>query len=445
MRKVLRRVREDQGPDAVILSNRRTDEGIEVIAAIDYDESILLQTLGSQPGPSAYRGIAEPAQDLVAELDADEPEAEEDAEAETDAEAVALLAADLQRVASNDRLSGGDQDEHETLDSLSESCFARLGGSRSGDESLDFMRTELSSIRSLMESQLSELVWKDEAKRSPIRAQILRNLARIGISPDVAAIVVSRLRSMPETNQVWRAPLAELVDLLPVKEDQLLSKGGIVAMIGPTGVGKTTSIAKIAARYALLHGTDDIALVCADAYRIGAKEHLAAFGRIIGAQVHSVGESGDLGDLLKGLQSKKLILIDTDGVSQRDTNLPNRLADYRRYSDRIDFYLTLSATSQESGLDETIRRFGELPLAGAVISKIDEAGQLGCVMNALIRHELPAIWFSDGQRIPDDIHEAARKRLWLVNQAISCMDASTPRIDERMMAERYAQASAAHA
>jgi flagellar biosynthesis protein FlhF len=145
------------------------------------------------------------------------------------------------------------------------------------------------------------------------------------------------------------------------------------------------------------------------------------------------------------LRSKKLILIDTDGVSQRDETLLNRLADYRKYSDRIDFYLTLSATSQESGLDETIRRFGELPLAGAVISKIDEAGQLGCVMNALIRHELPAIWFSDGQRIPDDIHEAVKKRLWLVNQAISCMGASTPRIDERMMAERYAQASIAHA
>jgi flagellar biosynthesis protein FlhF len=294
-----------------------------------------------------------------------------------------------------------------------------------------------------MESQLSERIWKDEAQRSPVRAQILRNLARIGISPDIAAIVVSRLRSMPETNQVWRAPLAELVELLPVKEDRLLSDGGVVAMIGPTGVGKTTSIAKIAARYALLHGTSEIALVCADAYRIGAKEHLAAFGRIIGVQVHSVGESGDLGDLLDGLKSKKLILIDTDGVSQRDTNLINRLADYRKYSDRIDFYLTLSATSQESGLDETIRRFGELPLAGAVISKIDEAGQLGCVMNALIRNELPAVWFSDGQRIPDDSHEGARKSLWLVNQAISCLAASTPRFDVRLMAERYAEASVA--
>lgn len=446
MRKVLRRVREDQGPDAVILSNRRTDEGIEVIAAIDYDESILLQTLGSQPGPAAFRAIAEPADtqvspehaDADADADADaqddtsieaavDLDADLDADVDAGVDAVAVVAADLHRIESN------------------RSGQAGLKRSSSGGESLEFMRSELSSLRNLMESQLSELVWKGEAKRSPVRAQILRNLARIGIAPDIAAIVISRLSSLPQTNQVWRAPLGELVELLPVKEDRLLSDGGTVAMIGPTGVGKTTSIAKIAARYALAHGTDDIALVCADAYRIGAKEHLAAFGRIIGAQVHSVGQSGDLGDLLTSLRSKKLILIDTDGVSQRDTNLLHRLADYRRYSDRIDFYLTLSATSQESGLDETIRRFGELPLAGAVISKIDEAGQLGCVMNALIRHELPAIWLSDGQRIPDDIHEAARKRLWLVKQAISCMTASTPRIDERLMAERYAQASVAHA
>lgn len=431
MRKVLRRVREDQGPDAVILSNRRTDEGIEVIAAIDYDESILLQTLGSQPGAAAYREIAEPANQTGKDRDDDEHETESG-----EANAVSVVATDLHRV---------EAEPAEAIVASPDTDLVLSEPGRSGDESLECMRTEISSIRGLMESQLSELVWKDEARRSPVRAQMLRNLARIGISPDVAGMVVSRLKSSPNTNQVWRAPLAELVQMIPVKEDKLLSEGGIVAMIGPTGVGKTTSIAKIAARYAMAHGTEGIALVCADAYRIGAKEHLAAFGRIIGAQVHSVGESGDLRELLATLRSKKLVLIDTDGVSQRDTNLLNRLAEYRKYSDAIDFYLTLSATSQESGLDETIRRFGELPLAGAVVSKIDEAGQLGCVMNALIRHELPAIWFSDGQRIPDDIHEAARKRLWLVNQAIECMEASNPRVDERMMAERYTQASVAHA
>jgi flagellar biosynthesis protein FlhF len=470
MRKVLRRVREDQGPDAVILSNRRTDEGIEIIAAIDYDESILLQTLGSQPGGAAWQQFAEPAEgaetaavtetaevseragiaEAVAEPDVantdDEPQeanaASPAVEFADELEAARAFDAAVERQQADDDLSVEDDEDDVELVAAD---LHRVERDPASEDSLNDMRTEISSIRGLMESQLSELIWRDEVHRSPIQAQMLRNLARIGISPDIAAAVIGRLRKMPQTNQVWRAPLAELVEMIPVKEDKLLADGGIVAMIGPTGVGKTTSIAKIAARYAMLHGTENIALVCADSYRIGAREHLAAFGRIIGAQVHSVGEAGNLGELLDSLRSRKLILIDTDGVSQRDANLPGRLAEYRRYSDQVDFYLTLSATSQETGLDETIRRFSELPLAGAVISKIDEAGQLGCVIDALIRNELPALWFSDGQRIPDDIHPAARKRLWLVNQAIECMEASNPVINEQMMAERYAQASVAHA
>ena len=436
MRSVLRRVRADQGPDAVILSNRRTAEGIEVIAAIDYDESILQQALGPQPGPADYLRLAEPA-----EVANPAPESESEVKLERQAEIgserdVSVVRAALQPVETAQKPAPA-----VVLDSR----LATINKARAGDETLDELRAEISSIRGLMESQLSEFIWKDEVRRSPLRAQMLRNLARIGISPDIASMVIRRLKAMPETKQVWRAPLSELVELLPVKQDDLMANGGVVALIGPTGVGKTTSIAKIAAKYAMLHGSDDIALICADAYRIGAKEHLAAFGQIIGVRVHSANESGDLNDLLDHLKSKKLVLIDTDGVSQRDSNLPRRLAAYGKHLDRIRFYLTLSAASQESALDETIRRFSAVPLAGAVVSKIDEAGQLGCVMNTLIRHDLPALWFSDGQRIPDDFHEAAKKRLWLVTQAIECLEADDPKIDEHLMAERYAVASAAHA
>ena len=296
-----------------------------------------------------------------------------------------------------------------------------------------------------MESQLSELIWKEQDRQSPMRAQVLRNLARMGISSDIAGIVVRRLDAMPQTRQVWRAPLSELVELMPFREDRLLAEGGVVALIGPTGVGKTTTIAKLAAKFVMTHGSDDLALVCADAYRIGAKEHLAAFGQIIGARVHSVSGPEELGSLLGQLKSKKLVLIDTDGMSQRDMSLPGRLAGYAQYADRVRFYLTLSAASQEATLDETIRQFRALPLEGAVLCKIDEAGQLGCAISSLIRNELPALWFSDGQKIPDDLHEASKKKLWILAQAIEGMEASKPRIDEHIMAQRYSHASVAHA
>ena len=132
-------------------------------------------------------------------------------------------------------------------------------------------------------------------------------------------------------------------------------------------------------------------------------------------------------------------------MSQRDIDLSSRLAAYGNNEQRVRFYLTLSAASQEAGLDETIRSFSKVPLAGTIITKIDEAGQIGCIISALIRNDLPAAWLSNGQRIPDDLHAAAMKRLWLINQAVECMEASEPRVDKQLMAGRHAEASVAHA
>ncbi len=421
MRHVLRRVRQDQGPDAVILSNRRVDDGIEVIAAIDYDEALIQQAVRAQPaggGAEAAAGASD---------EADHRESREEASRAASAGVAAAVASTLEPTQDADRDDGH---RHRTPPS---------------EASLADVRSELSSLRELVESQFSGLLWKDGARRSPMRAQILRNLARLGVAPDVANIVVNRLEPIQEVKQIWRSPLAELAQLIPTSADRLLSDGGTVALIGPTGVGKTTTIAKIAARYSMQHGSDDVALICADAYRIGAREHLTAFGNIIGVKVHAASTSAELSSLLDRLRSKRLILIDTEGMSQRDIDLSDRLAAYGRNEERVRFYLTLSAAGQEAALDETIRRFKKVPLSAAIVTKIDEAAQLGCVISVLIRHDLPAVWLSDGQRVPDDLHAAARKKLMLVNRAVECMEASDPRVDEVTMAERYAQVSIANA
>ena len=428
MRHVLRRVREDQGPDAVILSNRRVDGGIEVIAAVDYDEALVQQALGSQPGAADYRRLA------VEDAGQATRGPGEDVSAAAVKAEVEILSADLQPLRRSDDT---------VADRPASEQFLSPHSSEGPD--LRAMRSEISSMRGLLESQLSGLVWKDAARRSPMRAQVLRNLARIGIAADVANIIVNRLEPIQNIKQIWRAPLAELAQLIPVKEESLLQRGGVAALIGPTGVGKTTTIAKMAARYAMQNGSDEIALVCADAYRIGAKEHLMAFANIIGVKVHAASSANELTSILDRLKSKKLVLIDTEGMSQRDMDLSSRLAAYGSNRDRVQFYLTLSAASQEAGLDETVRRFNKVPLAGTVVTKIDEAGQLGCVISTLIRNSLPATWLSNGQHVPDDLHAAAKKKLWLVNQAIECMEESGPRIDERFMAENYSQVSVAHA
>ena len=418
MRHVLRRVREDQGPDAVILSNRRVDEGIEVIAALDYDEALMRHATGTPADSTAQINS-----DVLARIAEDDVEPPAPPTRE-------ILSAELTRN------SGVSEDVTATVTPV------RSAGD---DQSLRQMQDELSSMRGLLETQLSDLVWKDAAERFPLRTQVLRNLARIGISPDIASIVVDRLGPVEAVKNLWSAPLTALAQSLPVINDNLLQEGGTIALIGPTGVGKTTTIAKIAARFAMNNWADDIALVSADAYRIGAKEHLTAFANIIGANVYSASSADELSATLTRLQDKKLILIDTEGRSQRDRDLSDRLAAYASNAERVRYYLTLSAATQEAALDETIRTFNKVPLEGCIVTKVDEAAQLGCVMSALIRNDLPLAWLSDGQRIPDDLHSAARKKLWLVSQAVECMEASSPRIDEQLMADHYSSKSFAHA
>lgn len=411
MRQVLRQVREDQGPDAVILSNRRVDGGIEVITAVDYDEALVQMALGSQP--TSDRTKKKIARSKNTKRDDD----------------CVVIDSKLQP----------------SVADSADAVLEEKANVWSQEPTLMQMRSELSSVRALLETQLSGLVWKENSRRMPLRAQMLRNLSRIGLAPDVALIIANQTPPIEDPKELWRAPLVTLAQAIPTIEDDLLNSGGVAALIGPTGVGKTTTIAKMAVRFAMTHGSDEIALICADAYRIGAKEHLSAFANIIGVKVHAASTSDELSKLLDRNKSKKLVLIDTEGLSQRDRDLSDKLASYGSNSDRVNFYLTLSAASQEAGLDETLRQFNKVPLSGAIVTKVDEAGQLGCVISTLIRNGLPFAYLSDGQRVPDDLYTAQKKKLWLVNQAVECMESSEPQVNERIMAESYSNARVAHA
>lgn len=426
---MLRRVRAEQGPDAVILSNRRVEDGIEVIAAVDYDETLIQQALGSQPAAS--------------------PAAAESAAIKKSVRKQGVLRGVRKRATDSVRVVSADlrptksvqTDEHEEpevhADAPKEINEQKLA--------LDSMRSEMTNMRGMLETQLSSLVWRDKARNSPTRAQILRNLTKLGIGPDIANIIANRLNPIQNARDLWRAPLLALAKTIPLIDDNLLRDGGVAALVGPTGVGKTTTIAKMASRYAMEFGSSEIALISADAHRVGAQEHLATFAKILGVDVYQAEDVMALERLLDQLKDKKLVLIDTEGTSQRDTNLTARLAAYGNNEDRVHFYLTLAATCQEAGLNETIRIFNRLPLTGAVITKIDEAAQLGCVLSALIRHDLPAAFLTDGQRVPDDFYLAGKKRLWLMNQALECMRSSEIKVDEEMMIEKFGNAGNAHA
>ena len=425
MRNVLRRVREDQGPDAVILSNRRIDEGIEVIAAVDYDEALVRHAIGA---PAKDESVI--SSDVLAGL------AEDDAPPSPASE---VLSTQLVQ-------SGGEAETVPATPAVtgqeagrSDENAADLHPPRVTAEDqhllLDGVREEMAVLRGMIASQLSGLSWQATTERDPMRAQILRNLAQLGMSPDTAQMILNRLGPIDDVKRLWQEPLMELARSIPVANNTLLEEGGTYALLGPTGVGKTTTIAKIAARFAMRHGADQIALVSADAYRIGAREHLTAFANIIGAKVYSASNNDELRNTLSRLGRYRLVLIDTEGRSQRDRELANRLAAWGDNRNRVRYYLTLSAATQEAALEEIVRSFHKVPLEGAVVTKIDESAQLGCVLSTLIRHDLPAAWLSDGQRIPEDLHSATRKRMWLVNQAVDCLEAAEPEVSDVALAE----------
>jgi flagellar biosynthesis protein FlhF len=189
-------------------------------------------------------------------------------------------------------------------------------------------------------------------------------------------------------------------------EDALLEKGGVFALVGPTGVGKTTTTAKLAARCVMRHGAEKLALITTDAYRIGAHEQLRIYGKILGVMVHSVKDEADLRIALNELKNKHTVLIDTVGVSQRDQMVAEQVAMLQGVSSSVQRILCLNATSTQETLSEVVRAYQGSGLAGAIITKLDEAASIGSALDVVIRHKLRLFYASNGQRVPEDLHLA---------------------------------------
>ncbi|MEL7298279.1 MAG: flagellar biosynthesis protein FlhF [Pseudomonadota bacterium] len=427
MREALRAVRVEQGPDAVILSNQRVGDYVEIIAALDYDEALINQALRRNRSADDPAPATEPSDD------------ETTAEAPTDS-TVASHHDVRELLAEVDR--GAAPAESHRIDDTHITAI-EIGHTTTND--VADIRHELGAMRSLLQEKIGALKWQEQLELSPAAAQMRRNLVRLGIADDVAADICNRT-TIDDTvsGHTWRQPIAALSAALPLSDDTLLREGGIAAFVGPTGVGKTTTIAKIASQYVVKNGARDVALISMDSYRIGAQEQLRTFGRIINASVFEAADAHELGVLLDQLSDYKLILIDTEGVSQRDTRLLTTLDGLVNQRRRVSVYLTLAATVDIDLLDEVVSQYSQIALAGCVLTKIDEASRLGAAISVAIRHQLPLTYFSDGQRVPEDLCMASRKRLWLLNKALEYASAERYLPREREMAQRYMTMESAH-
>lgn len=402
MRQAIRRVREEQGPDAVILSNRKVDGGVEIVAAVDYDEGLVEKMAAEQraaatqttaPPQPAFEEPEEPEGPLPAEP-AQMPPAPEPAAAEPAAEPPQV--------------------------------------EWTQDPALTAMREEIKTLRGMLEGQLSGLAWSETVRRHPLQANLLERLLRLGLSPAMCQELTGQVKYSNDGEHNWRQALGMLARRLSVTDDDILTHGGVVALVGPTGVGKTTTVAKLAARYTLRHGRNRVALVTTDSYRIGAHQQLKTYGRILGVPVHVANDADELRHTLETLQDKQLVLIDTAGMSQRDMRLSEQFAVLRGGGGQVRSYVVLSATTQRASLDETVRAFRHVEPAGCILTKVDETTGLGEALSVVAGQKLPVAYIGDGQRVPEDMHPARANSL--VNRGVSLMNRHAEQPSEEAMA-----------
>jgi flagellar biosynthesis protein FlhF len=205
-----------------------------------------------------------------------------------------------------------------------------------------------------------------------------------------------------------------------------VASGGTFALVGPTGAGKTTTAAKLAAGCVVRHGADSLGLISADHYRIGAQDQLRIYGRILGVAVNAVHDADSLRAALQSLAGKRLILIDSIGVGQRDPRVAEQTALFEEPG--ISRLLLLSAASQAETLEEVVQAYGAARLFGCILTKTDEAVSLGGALDCAIRHRLRVSHVTNGQRVPEDIHPA--NAAYLVHRALSAARAPVFRMQE---------------
>jgi flagellar biosynthesis protein FlhF len=380
-REAMRQLRDLLGPDAVILSNRAVEGGVEVLALPAEDIAAM-----TPPVVDAPRTAPPPR--------AEEPRATR-AEPEP---AVTFKRRLIERIAVP---------------------------SQDGSQLAQSVISEIKTLHMRLESQLADLTWRDLPGRDPAGATVMRDMLAAGFSATLAReLLENQPKGEEEQVRAWmRNTLMKRLQVIQ-SENELLESGGVFALMGPTGAGKTTTTAKLAARFVVRHGADKLALLTTDSYRIGGHEQLRIYGKILGVTVHAVRDAADLRLALSELRNKHTVLIDTVGMSQRDRAVAEQVEMLCQAGKPIKRLLMLNATSHGDTLDEVVHAYRTRGLDGCILTKIDEAASLGPALDCAIRHQLNVHYLATGQRVPEDLHLANRQ--YLIHRAFKTRIQASP-------------------
>jgi flagellar biosynthesis protein FlhF len=375
-REALKMVRIELGEDAVILSNRKVGNNVEIVAMAATELSKLSEMRPSEIIPTVEKGkppvltqqVMSQAKALGAKV----------LDTNTKREVVAVKPEVITAMPS-------------PIPSQSPTPSPEQSG----------IMSEIKTLHSMMQEQLACMAWSDMQHRDPKRSTLMREMINIGFSP---ALSRQLLEKMPvDADKVWVQKLLTHNIRVAKPTEDVVARGGIYALVGPTGVGKTTTTAKLAARAVVRYGADKVALITTDSYRIGAHEQLKIYGKILGVAVHAVRDTEDLKLTLSGLKHKHLVLIDTMGVGQRDSRVAGQAEMFNDAG--VKRLLLLNATSAGSTLDDVVRMYQGSGVVGCIPTKLDEAVTLGTVLDVVLRHKLVMHYIASGQRVPEDLHE----------------------------------------
>jgi len=406
MRSALGQVREAMGPEAVILSTGTIGDQVEVVAAIDVEVAREF---------AAPRGAAPLTQNETIEHMPLRRASSQLSEALVPKVTAAPAAPAASVAAPAASAQAAQPAEHSELAS------------------------EVKDMRRMLEAQLATLAWNDMSRRSPLQAAMLKELAQLGITQDLAGSLARKIPPNLNFSAARRFALATIARTVQVTGDRWLETGGRIAFAGPAGAGKTTLLAKLAARWVLRHGPRRVALVSADAVRIGAHEQMHMLGRLLGVTAHTVYDVAELPELLEALSGQQLVLIDTAGASPRDPDLARRLRLMNQANSRIETSLVIPASIQAGAIEEAMKLFAVAQPSSCVITKVDEAVSLGGVLSALVRHKLPVAYVSDGQRVPEDLQPARAHSL--VSRAVEIASRNGATADDEVMQRRITGAT----
>lgn len=447
MREALSQVKAELGSDAVIMSNRKVADGIELVAAYDKEPeaklnitkpSVTSNTRASSTpslseiigddGPDSLKALLEKQHgDFSSGSASSNPSSHnESAESMQPTSANAQHANDIashlnfseafidevEAQQPIDRHAGPSeyQKRGETFPSHQASSIEEAPAPQSGE--LAQIKEELASLRDVLQHQVADLMEAKQTRQKPVHQYLITRLTDMGLSKSLSKQLISYTPSHYNERDAWVYLLNLLANRLNVTGNDILTAQGAVALVGPTGTGKTTTVAKLAARYAQKYGADSVAMITIDTYRIAAYEQLATYGKIIGCTVRKAQSSEELSDLLFQLRHKRLVLIDTAGFSQRDSRLIKQIKHFDNgQMPAVKKYLVAQANTQYPALQRIIKAYDDIELSGCIFTKLDECYSLGEVLSAAVEYQLPVSYVTDGQKVPEDIKIAEAKSL----------------------------------